>query len=512
MNDIINEIEKEIKKFQNKNIPKNFGYIISLADGIAIVSGLSNVMFNEVVIFENNIYGIALNLDEDFVGCIILGDVYLLKEGYKVFTTGKLLSITVGKELLGRVINPLGQPIDEKGPINSEEKYNVERESPSILDRYPVKEPLETGIMSIDSMIPIGRGQRELIIGDRSTGKTNIALSTIINQAKINDKYLNKNVINFRPVYSIYVSIGQKNSDLARIIKTLEEYNALKYTIIVSASASDNSSYQYICPYSATAIGEWFMYNGMDALIVYDDLSKHAIAYRQISLILKRPSSREAYPGDIFYLHSKLLERSAKLNKKLGNGSLTALPIVETQFGDVSSYIPTNIISITDGQIFLETNLFNQGIRPAVSIGLSVSRVGSAAQIKILKQMSSKIKLEVAQYRELEAFSQFSSDLDKNTQNQIEKGKRIIEILKQDSLSLISTEIQVCLLWALQNKFLDKIPLNEIKYACLNLEKFLLKKHFELLELIRNKEYIDNFITDKLKITLESWEKEYTLL
>jgi len=509
MNNIINEIEKEIQKFQNKNIPMNFGYIISLADGIAIVSGLSNVMFNEVIIFENNIYGIALNLDENFVGCIVLGDIYLLKEGDKVFTTGKLLSIPVGKELLGRVINPLGEPIDGKGLINSKENYNIERESPSILDRYPVKKPLETGIMSIDSMIPIGRGQRELIIGDRSTGKTNIALSTIINQAKINDKYLSENLINFRPVYSIYVSIGQKNSDLARIIKTLEEYNALKYTVIVSASSSDNSSLQYISPYSGTAIGEWFMYNGMDALIVYDDLSKHAIAYRQISLILKRPSSREAYPGDIFYLHSKLLERSAQLNNKCGSGSLSALPIVETQLGDVSAYIPTNIISITDGQIFLETNLFNQGIRPAVSIGLSVSRVGSAAQIKALKQISSKIKLEIAQYRELEAFSQFSSDLDKSTQNQIEKGKRIIEILKQDSLYLISTEIQVCLLWALQNKFLDKISINKIKAACLNLEQFLLKKHFELLKLILNNEYIDNFIINKLKIILESWEKEY---
>ncbi|MDR2721009.1 MAG: F0F1 ATP synthase subunit alpha, partial [Puniceicoccales bacterium] len=397
---ILEEIRREIASLKDVVIRKNIGRILSIADGVAHVDGLSDAMYNEMISFGDGIFGLALNLEEDEVGVVLFGNYSKLKEGNEAHTTGKLLSVPVGKALLGRVVDALGNPIDGKGIISFEETYPVERIAPGIMARKSVTQPLQTGILAIDSMIPIGRGQRELIIGDRSTGKGAIALDTIINQAKINRKGLASGDRNFRPVYSIYVSIGQKNSTLAKLIQSLEEHQALEYTIIVVASASDNPANQYIAPYAGCAMGEWFMQNGMDALIVYDDLSKHAVAYRQISLILKRPAGREAFPGDVFYLHSRLLERAAKLNDGNGGGSLTALPFIETQAGDVSAYIPTNVISITDGQIFLDTDLFNRGIRPAISVGISVSRIGSSAQIKAFKQVAGQIKLELGQYYE----------------------------------------------------------------------------------------------------------------
>ena len=432
MSSVLEQIEQQIAKLSSKGVKKNTGMIRTVADGVAKIEGLSEVMYNEMVQFPGGAIGIALNLEEDEVGCVILGDISKLKEGDEVQTTGRLLSVPVGKALLGRTVDALGNPVDGKGPVAAKEFFPVEKIAPGIIVRKSVSQPLFTGIMAIDSMIPIGRGQRELIIGDRGTGKTTIAIDTIINQAKINKVGLASGDPKFRPVYSIYVAVGQKNSNIVRTLAALEAAGALEYTIIVAAPAADNPANQYLAPYSGAAMGEWFMENGMDALIVYDDLSKHAVAYRQISLILKRPSGREAYPGDVFYLHSRLLERSARLD---GKGSLTALPIIETLAGDVSAYIPTNVISITDGQIFLETDLFNQGIRPAVSVGLSVSRVGSAAQIKATKQVGGKLKGELAQFRELAAFAQFGSDLDAKTKAQLERGARIVELFKQPALS-----------------------------------------------------------------------------
>jgi F-type H+-transporting ATPase subunit alpha len=431
MSSITELIRQEIENLSTDSTRTNVGTVTTVADGVAKVDGLSKVMYNEMIEFPNNVLGIALNLEENSVGCVLLGDVSSLKEGDEARTTGKLLSVPVGKELLGRVVDAVGRPMDGKGAVNSEKTLPVERIAPGIIPRKSVDQPLQTGIMAVDSMVPIGRGQRELIIGDRSTGKTTIAIDTIINQAKINKQGEQSGDSNFRPVYCIYVAIGQKNANVARTIKTLEESGAMEYVTIVSAPAADNPANQYLAPYAGCAMGEWYMENGMDALIVYDDLSKHAVAYRQISLILKRPSGREAYPGDVFYLHSRLLERSARLNENSGNGSLTALPIIETQMGDVSGYIPTNVISITDGQIFLETDLFNKGIRPAVSVGLSVSRVGSAAQIKAYKKVAGKVKLELAQFRELAAFSQFESDLDATTKASLDRGARIVELFKQ---------------------------------------------------------------------------------
>ena len=509
MSSILEEIQQEIASLETKAVKKNVGRIIHLADGVAKVDGLSAVMYNEMVEFPGGIFGIALNLEEDEVGCVILGDVSDLKEGDEVKTTGRLLSVPVGRGLLGRVVDALGQPIDGKGPIDSSESYPVEKVAPGIIPRQSVDQPLQSGIMSIDSMIPVGRGQRELIIGDRSTGKTSIAIDTIVNQAKINHKGFAENKEGFRPVYSIYVAIGQKNSNVARTITALEKAGALEYTIVVSAPAADNPANQYIAPYSGTSMGEWFMHNGMDALIVYDDLSKHAVAYRQMSLILKRPSGREAYPGDVFYLHSRLLERSARLNKDNGGGSLTALPIIETQAGDVSAYIPTNVISITDGQIFLETDLFNQGIRPAISVGLSVSRVGSAAQVKAFKQVSGKTKLELAQYRELAAFAQFGSDLDAQTKKQLERGARIVEIFKQPSCSPKRTEVQITILWAMQNEFFDDIDVKDITDASSSLEEYLVTAKQSLLDEIQVSGKLTEEIEAKLSTTLTEWKKTF---
>jgi len=507
MSNVIEQIEQQIAKLSTKAVKKNTGHIRTVADGVAKVDGLSDVMYNEMVQFPGGTIGIALNLEQDEVGCVVLGDVSQLKEGDEVTTTGKLLSVPVGRALLGRVVDALGRPIDGKGPIASTETYPVEKIAPGVMARKSVSQPLFTGIMAIDSMIPIGRGQRELIIGDRGTGKTTICLDTIINQARINKVGLASGDKNFRPVYSIYVAVGQKQSNVVRTISALEAADALQFTTIVAATAGDNPANQYIAPFSGAAIGEWFMENGMDALIVYDDLSKHAVAYRQISLILKRPSGREAYPGDVFYLHSRLLERAARLD---GKGSLTALPVIETQAGDVSAYIPTNVISITDGQIFLETDLFNQGIRPAVSVGLSVSRVGSAAQIKVTKQVGGKLKGELAQFRELAAFAQFGSDLDAKTKATLDRGSRIVELFKQPQLNPLAIEVQAAVLWALQKNYFDSIDVKQIVTAANSLRDFLITRKSELLTTVRTKAALSPEIEVDLKAAAEEWKATFS--
>lgn len=503
MSTVLAQIEQQIAKLSSKAVRKNTGVITTVADGVAKVSGLSEVMYNEMVAFPGGVIGIALNLGEDEVGCVVLGDVSQLKQGDEVQTTGKLLSVPVGKGLLGRAVDALGNAIDGKGPIAATEAYPVEKIAPGIMARKSVSQPLFTGIMAIDSMIPIGRGQRELIIGDRGTGKTTIAIDTIINQANINRVGLASGDPKFRPVYSIYVAIGQKNSNIVRTIAALEAAGALEFTCIVAAPAADNAANQYLAPFSGAAIGEWFMENGMDALIVYDDLSKHAVAYRQISLILKRPSGREAYPGDVFYLHSRLLERAARLD---GKGSLTALPIIETLAGDVSAYIPTNVISITDGQIFLETDLFNQGIRPAVSVGLSVSRVGSAAQIKVTKQVGGKLKGELAQFRELAAFAQFGSDLDAKTKAQLDRGSRIVELFKQPAFSPISIELQAVTIYALQKGYYDSADLKKVTATSVSIREFFKARQDALLTEIRTKAALDKDLEAKITAALDAWK------
>lgn len=422
-------------------------------------------------------------------------------------TTGRLLSVPVGKALLGRVVNTLGEPIDGKGPIHTTVQYPVEKIAPGIIKRKSVSQPMPTGIMAIDSMIPIGRGQRELIIGDRATGKTTIAVDTIINNARINKQ--NEGKAGFRPIYSIYVGVGQKNANIARTVAVLEESGAMQYTIVLSAPASDTASNQYLAPFAGCAMGEWFMDNGMDAVIVFDDLSKHAVAYRQVSLLLKRPSGREAYPGDVFYLHSRLLERSARLSETNGNGSLTALPIIETQAGDVSAYIPTNVISITDGQIYLETDLFYQGVRPAVSVGLSVSRVGSAAQIKAQKQVAGKIKGDLAQFRELAAFAQFGSDLDAKTKAQLDRGQRIVELFKQTQYNPLPVEVQVAVLWTMQNGYFDDVAVDGVKAFQTKLQEFFTTRKDALLSKIREKAAIDDDISADLKASVTEFKQGY---
>jgi len=424
-------------------------------------------------------------------------------------TAGKLLQVPVGMGLLGRVVNTLGEPLDGKGPIKYDTTYPVEKIAPGIIKRRSVNQPVQTGIMAIDAMIPIGRGQRELIIGDRSTGKTAICIDTIINNARLNREAEEKGDTSYRKLYSIYVAIGQKQSSIAQTLNILEREGAMPYTIVVVASASDSATNQYLAPFAGCAMGEWFMDNGMDALIIYDDLSKHAVAYRQVSLVLKRPSGREAYPGDVFYLHSRLLERAARLNEKNGNGSLTALPIIETQLGDVSAYIPTNVISITDGQIFLETDLFYQGVRPAISVGISVSRVGSAAQIKAMKQVAGKIKLELAQFRELAAFAQFGSDLDPTTQAKIERGKRIVEIFKQPQYNPVPVEIQVAILWAVQNGMFDDVPVEKVKDCQAKMTDFLVTRKSAVLNRIRTEQALDDSLVNELKNALTEFKKFY---
>lgn len=507
MDEIIKEITARINAVEMQNRRTNVGTIISLADGVARLNGLSEVMYNEMVDFGGGVTGIALNLGADEVGCILLGDASGVKEGGEARTTGKLLSVPVGKGLLGRVVDALGRPLDGKGDIVAEDYYPVEKIAPGILPRKSVNQPLQTGILEVDAMLPIGRGQRELIIGDRCTGKTAIALDAIINQAHINEA--NKGKEGFRPVYSIYVAIGQKNSNIARTIQLLEKHDALKYTTIVAASAAENAANLYIAPYSGCAMGEYFMQNGMDALIVYDDLSKHAAAYRQVSLLLKRPSGREAYPGDVFYLHSRLLERAARLNEENGNGSLTALPIIETQQGDVSAYIPTNVISITDGQIFLETDLFNKGVRPAISVGISVSRVGSSAHLKAFKQVAATLKGEYAQYKELAAFSQFGSDLDARTKAIIDKGDRLAEIMKQTNNNPAKVEIEITVLWALKHGFFADIEVSKITAAKAALESFFTATKSALLEKIIQKGAFDDAFDAEMEAACREWRKTF---
>ena len=506
MSNAIDQIQKAIAGLDTRAGKSNVGTIVTLADGVASIDGLSGVMMNEMIELPGGLQGVALNLAEDTVGCVIMGDISSLKEGMEAKTTGRLLSIPVGKGLLGRVVDALGNPLDGKGPIASSERYPVEKIAPGIIPRKSVDQPMQTGIMAIDAMIPIGRGQRELIIGDRATGKTTIAIDTIINQANANRVGLASGDANFRPVYSIYVAIGTKNSSIARTIGTLEKSGAMEFTVVVAASAADNAANQVFAPFSGTAIGEWFMENGHDALIVYDDLSKHAAAYRQISLILKRPSGREAYPGDVFYLHSRLLERSARL---AGKGSLTALPIIETQAGDVSAYIPTNVISITDGQVFLQTDLFNQGIRPAVSVGLSVSRVGSAAQIKAFKQVAGKVKGELANYRELAAFAQFGSDLDEKTKAILDKGDRFVELFKQPPTAPKSADIQCGIIWAMQNGFFNDMPVKSVQAAAASLQAHLETAKPGILTKIRLGNKIEKDGEAELKSACETWRRSF---
>ena len=506
MADLLREIESQIAGAKISAAKQNVGVIREIGDGVAKVEGLADVMLNEMLDLGHGITGLALDLDETEVGVVILGDYTHLDEGDEVRATGNLLQVPVGKGLLGRVVNTLGQPLDGKGPIKADAAYPVEKIAPGIIRRQPVSQPVQTGIMSIDAMIPIGRGQRELIIGDRSTGKTTVCIDTIINQARLNKAAEAAGDKSYRPLYSIYVAIGQKQSSIARIITILEEAGALPYTIIVASPAADSATSQYLAPFAGAAIGEWFMDNGMDALIIYDDLSKHAVAYRQVSLVLKRPSGREAYPGDVFYLHSRLLERAARVGEKFGNGSLTALPIIETQAGDVSAYIPTNVISITDGQIYLETELFYQGIRPAISIGLSVSRVGSAAQLKAMKQVAGQLKGDLAQFRELAAFAQFGSELDATTQSKIDRGKRITELFKQPQYNPIPVEIQVAVIWTVQNGYVDDIPVERIKEYQDELTEFLTTRKDDLLRKIGHEKQLSPTLISELKAAADQFK------
>jgi len=509
MADLLQEIEAQITAAKATSGKQNVGTIREIGDGVAKVEGLADAMLNEMIDLGHGITGLALDLDETEVGVIILGDYTQLQEGDEVRATGKLLQVPVGKGLLGRVVNTLGEPLDGKGPVESDVAYPVEKIAPGIIRRRPVSQPVQTGIMAIDAMIPIGRGQRELIIGDRSTGKTTIGIDTIISQARLNKAAEAAGDKDYRPLYSIYVAVGQKQSTIARIIATLEQAGAMPYTIIVASPASDSATSQYLAPFAGTAMGEWFMDNGMDALIIFDDLSKHAVAYRQVSLVLKRPSGREAYPGDVFYLHSRLLERAARVGEKYGNGSLTALPIIETQAGDVSAYIPTNVISITDGQIFLETDLFYQGVRPAISVGISVSRVGSAAQLKAMKQVAGQLKGELAQFRELAAFAQFGSELDAKTQAQIDRGKRIMEIFKQPQYNPIPVEVQVAVLWGVQNGYVDHVPVDRIKEFQASLTEFLTTRKAELLRKIAEEKALSTALTADLKAAADQFKETW---
>ena len=509
MPDLLQELEAQIEDIRSSIAKQNVGVIREIGDGVARVEGLSDAMLNEMLDLGHGITGLALNLEENEVGVIVLGDYTQLQEGDEVRTTGKLLQVPVGIGLLGRVVNTLGEPIDGKGPIASDVAYPVEKLAPGIIRRKQVNQPVQTGIMAIDAMIPIGRGQRELIIGDRSTGKTTICIDTIISQARLNSAARAAGDEGYRPLYCIYVAIGQKQSNIARIISVLEDSGAMPYTVLVASPASDSATNQYLAPFAGAAMGEWFMDHGMDALIIYDDLSKHAVAYRQVSLVLKRPSGREAYPGDVFYLHSRLLERAARVGEKYGNGSLTALPIIETQAGDVSAYIPTNVISITDGQIYLETDLFYQGMRPAISVGLSVSRVGSAAQLKAMKQVAGQLKGDLAQFRELAAFAQFGSELDAKTQAQIDRGKRILELFKQPQYSPIPVEIQVIVLWTIQNGYLDDVPVERIKEFQAKVTEFLSTRKADLLQRVVAEKSLGPELTKEVKAAADQFKETW---
>ena len=488
-------LRQQIENYEQKIQVDEVGTIISLGDGIARVHGLDKVMAGELIEFPHNVAGLAMNLDEDQVGAVLLGDYTELKEGDQVKRTGRIMSVPVGEAMIGRVVNALGQPIDDKGPINTDKFLPVERLAPGVIARQSVREPMATGIKAIDTMIPIGRGQRELLIGDRQTGKTAIALDTIINSAKNN-------------LICIYCAIGQKRSSVAQVVQTLEENGALPYTIIVAATASEPAPMQYLAPFAATAIGEYFRDNGKHALVIYDDLSKHAASYREISLLLRRPPGREAYPGDVFYLHSRLLERSSKLSDELGGGSLTALPIIETQAGDVSAYIPTNVISITDGQIFLETDLFNSGVRPAVNVGLSVSRVGFSAAVKATKQVGATLKLDLAQYRELAAFAQFGSDLDPVTQRQLNRGQRLTELLKQPQFQPLPFEKQVAIIFAGVNGLLDDVAVPDLRAFEDGLYPYLESSGTVLADIVAKKA-IDDDIKGRLTSAINDYKANF---
>jgi F-type H+/Na+-transporting ATPase subunit alpha len=487
-------LRQQIENYESKIAVDEVGTVITLGDGIARVHGLDKVMAGELLEFPHDVAGIAMNLEEDQVGVVLLGEYTEIKEGDEVKRTGRIMSVPVGDALVGRVVNSLGQPIDDKGPISTSEFIALERLAPGVIDRQPVREPMATGLKAIDSMIPIGRGQRELIIGDRQTGKTAIALDTIINNQG-ND------------LICIYCAIGQKRSSIAQVVKILSDYGAMDYTIVVAASASEPAPMQYIAPYAACAMGEYFRDSKRHALCIYDDLSKHAASYREISLLLRRPPGREAYPGDVFYLHSRLLERAAKLSDKKGGGSLTALPVIETQAGDVSAYIPTNVISITDGQIFLETDLFNQGVRPAVNVGISVSRVGGSAQIKAMRQVAGSLKLDLAQYRELAAFAQFGSDLDKATQAQLNRGQRLVEVLKQNQFSPLPFSKQILIIFAGTNGYIDDLPVDQVRDFEAELYKYVDTSNPSLLRSVMEKKILDdNLKTEMTKVVKECKE------
>ncbi len=489
-------IKQKIEGFDKGVELSEVGYIVAVGDGIARIYGLEKAMAGELLGFPGDVMGMVLNLEEDNVGAVLLGEGTHIKEGDVVKRTGTVVEVPVGEAMLGRVVNALGQPVDGLGPIETSEQQPVERLAPGVVDRMPVSQPLQTGLKPIDSMIPIGRGQRELIIGDRQTGKTALAVDTIINQRDTD-------------VYCIYVAIGQKRSTVAQVVKTLRDYGALDYTIVVTATASEPAPLQYIAPYSGCAMGEYFRDNGMHALIIYDDLSKQAASYRQLSLLLRRPPGREAFPGDIFYLHSRLLERAAKLNDDLGGGSLTALPVIETQAGDVSAYIPTNVISITDGQIYLETELFYSGVRPAINVGLSVSRVGGAAQNKAMKAVAGRLRLDLAQYREMAAFAQFGSELDAATQAQLSRGECMVEVLKQGQYEPLPVERQVAIIFLGVNGYLDDIPVDQIKALEEKYFQFLEAKHADILNTLKEKKEIDDQMDQKLRQAIEEFKKEF---
>ena len=495
--EITSVLKDKIKNFGHEAHIEESGQVLNVGDGIARVYGLKNIMSMELVEFPNDTFGMALNLEEDSVGCVLFGSDNKVKEGDIAKRTGRVIETPVGTELLGRIVDPLGRPLDGKGPIKAKQTAKVERKAPGVVQRQPVKEPLQTGIKAIDAMIPIGRGQRELIIGDRQIGKTAIVVDTFINQKDTD-------------VYCIYVAIGQKASTVAQVAKTLEQYGALHKTIIIVAPADDPAPMQYIAPYTGVTMGEYFRDNGMHAVIAYDDLSKHAWAYRQMSLLLRRPPGREAYPGDVFYLHSRLLERAAKLSDDLGGGSLTALPIIETQAGDFSAYIPTNVISITDGQIYLEPNLFYGGIRPAVNAGLSVSRVGGSAQVKAIRKVAGSLRLDLAQYRELEAFSKFGSDLDKATQRQLSRGQRLVELLKQPQYAPLPVEKQVAGIYLGTQGYLDSVPVDDIVAAEQAFYEFLEAQHIDLLKEIKTKNELTDDIVERLDRACNSFIESYT--
>lgn len=493
---IIEQLKRQIESFETKIETEKIGTVAEIGDGVARIIGLGDVMASEMLEFPNGQFGVALNLEEDRIGAMVLGDYTGIKEGDTVKSTGRILSVPVGENFIGRVVNSLGQPLDGKGDVKSEKSYPIEKIAPGVITRKGVHQPVQTGIKAIDAMIPIGRGQRELIIGDRQTGKTAIAIDTIINQKG-------------QDMICIYVAIGQKESKVARIVAELSKRGAMEYTTVVLAGASDPAPMSYIAPYAGCAMGEYFMDQGKDVLVVYDDLSRHAWAYRQISLILRRPPGREAYPGDIFYAHSRLLERSAKLNEKFGGGSLTALPIIETQAGDVSAYIPTNVISITDGQIYLEADLFYKGIRPALNVGISVSRVGSAAQIKAMKKVAGRLRLDIAQFRELEAFAQFGSDLDESTRSRIERGRRTVEVLKQDQYEPMAVSNQVAIIYAVSNGFLDDVPVEKVSAWEKDFHKYLKSSAKNVLDLINEKKEMNDEVIAAIEKAVEEFKEIY---